>query len=159
MTDSRLESTITLCDASWIVHRAAHSLLSRQRQPPVGGILEQSPRGWPGQQGDWGKPNKEKNRITPQCLQCLPRMFLTHCDYLSDLTANTRGLWTQRAAGSFLVRRWKWRLGILPTWPSPQTVWLVYGKAAAGSWFQYFGHQSIRWWNSRNLLSFGANQD
>lgn len=159
MTDSWLESTITLCDASWIVHRAAHSLLSGQRQPPVGGILEQSPHGWPGQQDDWGKPKEQNHSKVFGMLASPVFCLITHHDYFSDLTENTHSLSTQRAAGSFPVRLWKWRLGILSTWPSPQTVWLVYGKAAAGSWFQYFGHQSIRWWNNRNLLSFGANQD
>lgn len=84
--------------------------------------------------------------------------LITRHDYF-DLTANTDSLGTQWAAGSFPVRRWKWRLGLLSTWPSPQAVWLDYRKAAAGSWFQYFSHQSIRWWNSTDLLPSSANQD
>lgn len=45
VTDSWLESTVALRDASGIVRGAAHSLLSGQRQPAVGGLLEQGPRG------------------------------------------------------------------------------------------------------------------
>lgn len=43
--DRRLESAVTLCDASWIKPFAANSLLPCKRESPVGGILEQSPRG------------------------------------------------------------------------------------------------------------------
>lgn len=75
MFDRRLESTDTPCDASWIKTSAAHSLLPCERQPPVGGLLEQSSCGWHDQQEGWGE---EQNKYTYcSCLMFKPVLELT----------------------------------------------------------------------------------
>lgn len=63
----RLEPAVVPLNASWVEPCSAHSLLPCEGQPAVGGILEQSPRGWRGQPKGWGKKTKKKQKHSVSC--------------------------------------------------------------------------------------------
>ena len=65
--DRWLEPAVALSGATGIKPYAAYSLLSCKRWPLVGGILEQSPCGWPWPKEGWGKKQTEEE---PSCVSC-----------------------------------------------------------------------------------------
>lgn len=65
---------------------------------------------------------KKKPEQTKKCVVFRLALPTSRHFHIFTLTANILSVGAQREAGSLPVRRWKWRLGIVPTGPHPQAL-------------------------------------